>query len=60
MHAHCTHIPDSSVKTVGTKTVTTLSLEWSPQNVMTAVAKVFLLQLICQDLLGEAWFVALH
>lgn len=52
--------PDSPVEAIGTEAMATLSLERSPQYVVAAVAKVLILQLIGQDLLGEAWFVALH
>lgn len=40
--------------------MSTLGLERSSQYVVAAVAQVFVLQLVAQDLLGEAGLVALH
>lgn len=52
--------PHGPVETVGTEAMSTLGLKRSSQYVVTAVAQVFVLQLIAQDLLGEAGFIALH
>lgn len=38
----------------------TLGLKRSSEYVVTAVAQVLVLQLVAQDLLGEAGFIALH
>lgn len=40
--------------------MSTLGLKRSSQYIMAAVAQVLVLQLIAQDLLGEAGFIALH
>lgn len=40
--------------------MSTLGLEGSSQDVVAAVAQVLVLQLVAQDLLGEARLVALH
>lgn len=40
--------------------MSTLGLEGPPQQLLTAVTQVFIFQLVGQDLLGEAGFVALH
>lgn len=40
--------------------MSTLGLDGPPQDVVAAVAQVFVLQLVAQDLLGEARFAALH
>lgn len=40
--------------------MSTLGLERSSEYVVAAVAQVFVLQLVAQDLLGEAGLVALH
>lgn len=52
--------PNSPVEAVGTEAMSTLGLKRSSQYIMAAVAQVFVLQLIAQDLLGEAGFIALH
>lgn len=38
----------------------TLRLKWPSEDVVAAVAQVLVLQLVAQDLLGEAGLVALH
>lgn len=40
--------------------MSTLSLEGPSEDVVAAVAQVFVLQLVAQDLLGKAGLVALH
>lgn len=40
--------------------MSTLGLERPAQYVVAAVAQVFVLQLVAQDLLGESGFIALH
>lgn len=40
--------------------MSTLGLKRSPEYVVTAVAQVLVLQLVAQDLLGEAGLIALH
>lgn len=40
--------------------MSTLGLKRSSEDIMAAVAQVLVLQLITQDLLGEARFIALH
>lgn len=58
-HTH-THTPDSPVEAVRTESVSTLGLKWASEYVVAAVAQMLVLQLVAQNLLGEAWFVALH
>lgn len=53
-------ITHSPVEAVGTEAMSTLGLKRSSEYVVTAVAQVLVLQLIAQDLLGEAGFIALH
>lgn len=53
-------ITDSPVEAVGTEAMSTLGLKRSSEYVVAAVAQVFVLQLVAQDLLGEAGLVALH
>lgn len=52
--------PHGPVEAVGTEAMSTLGLKRSSEDVVTAVAQVLVLQLVAQDLLGEAGFVALH
>lgn len=52
--------PHCPVEAVGTEAMSTLGLERSSQYVVAAVAQVLVLQLVAQDLLGEARLVALH
>lgn len=52
--------PHSPVEAVGTEAMSTLGLKRSSEYVVAAVAQVLVLQLITQDLLGEAGFIALH
>lgn len=40
--------------------MSTLGLKWPPKDVVAAVAQVLVLQLVAQDLLGKAGFIALH
>lgn len=40
--------------------MSTLGLKRSSEYIVTAVAQVLVLQLVAQDLLGEAGFIALH
>lgn len=52
--------PHSPVKAVGTEAMSTLGLERPSEDIVAAVAQVFVLQLVAQDLLGEAGLIALH
>lgn len=52
--------PHSPVEAVGTEAVSALGLNGSSEDVVAAVAQVLVLQLVAQDLLGEAGLVALH
>lgn len=54
------HLPHCPVEAVRTEAMSTLGLEGSSQYVVAAVAQVLVLQLVTQDLLGEAGLVALH
>ncbi len=56
----CSCSPHGPVEAIGTEAMSTLGLKRSSQYVVTAVAQVFVLQLVAQDLLGEAGFIALH
>lgn len=56
----CCSPPHSPVEAVGTEAMSTLGLKWSSEYIVAAVAQVLVLQLITQDLLGEAGFIALH
>lgn len=56
----CSCSPHCPVKAVGTEAMSTLGLERSSKYIVTAVAQVLVLQLVAQDLLGEARFIALH
>lgn len=40
--------------------MSTLGLERPSEDIVAAVAQVFVLQLVAQDLLGEAGLIALH
>lgn len=56
----CSCSPHCPVKAVGTEAMSTLGLEGSSKYIVTAVAQVLVLQLVTQNLLGEARFIALH
>lgn len=52
--------PHGPVEAVRAEAMAALCLERPPEDVVAAVAQVFVLQLVAQDLLGEAGLVALH
>lgn len=56
----CIRSPHRPVKAVGTEAMSTLGLKRSSEYIVTAVAQVLVLQLVAQDLLREAGFIALH
>lgn len=57
---HAAGSPHRPVEAVGAEAMSTLGLKRPSQNVVAAVAQVLVLQLVAQDLLGEARLVALH
>ena len=53
-----THSPHGFVETEGAEAMTTLGLQRPPQDLLTRIAKMLVFEVVREDLLGEAGFVA--